>query len=218
MKIKVNEDQGVTLLKYPDEVEVISFLGKGNRAYVYKAKLNELDVVVKVYKQNVINKYKHKYKVDIAEHEFNRNKKLYELSEIKKYIAKPYKLYSENSQFTHSIIQEYVSGTILEKLINKLGYLPHELLDVGYRIVSYAEQNNIHDLDISVGNVIAQELNGSWRPKLYDFNIMPQYLFPPNPIVGLAFKAGIRKKSFRDYRSLRNWDRRGKNKMWLGRN
>ena len=202
----------------PDDVEVITFLGHGNRAYVYRAKLNGIDVVVKAYKPDVIKKYHSKFKVDIAEHEYGRNCALRKIAEIKRFIAKPFRVYTADSGYTHSIIQQYVEGTILEHLIEQLGHLPQELLDYGYQIVKAAEQNGIHDLDISVGNLMANKVNGNWEPILYDFNIMPQYLYPPNPIVGLAFKTGIRKKSFRDYRSLRNWDRRGKQKWWLGRN
>jgi len=107
---------------------------------------------------------------------------------------------------------------ILEDLINELGYLPQEIRDAGHKIVQYAEKNNIHDLDISVGNVKIYKSNDIWRPILYDFNIMPQYLYPPNIFVALGYKLGVRKKSFRDYRSLKNWDRRGKKKKWIGRN
>ena len=201
-----------------DDIEIISFLGSGNRANVYKAKHNNSDVVVKAYKPEVIKKYQAKYKVDIAEYEYGRNCALHEISEIRHFIAKPVSVFSAESGYTHSMVQQFVDGTILEHLINQLGYLPQELLDHGYRIVRAAENHGIHDLDISVGNLMANKINGNWEPILYDFNIMPQYLYPPNPIVGLAFKTGIRKKSFRDYRSLRNWDRRGKKKWWLGRN
>ncbi len=206
------------LPKVPDDIEIISFLGKGNRANVYKAKLGALDVVVKVYKPEVIEKYHQKYKVDIAEYEYGRNRALRELNEIKRFIAEPYRVYTAESGYAHSIVQQFVEGTILEHLIEQLGHLPQELLDSGYRIVRAAEQHGIHDLDISVGNLMANKVNGIWEPILYDFNIMPQYLYPPNLIVALAFKTGIRKKSFRDYRSLHNWYRRGKQKWWLGRN
>lgn len=174
--------------------------------------------MVKIYDKDVAEKYLEKYSVDIAQFEFNRNKALFGINEIQEYVAKPYRAYPITDQYEHSIIQEYVPGTILETLINDLGYLPEEILKAGYTIVKYAESHGIHDLDISVGNLKIKEFDGIWKPKLYDFNIMPQYLFPPNPIVGLGYKLGIRKKSFRDYRSLRNWDRRGKQKRWIGRN
>ncbi len=204
--------------KMPGDIEIISFLGKGNRAYVYKAKLDDKDIVVKLYKKNVIEKYKSKYKVDIAEFEAGRNEAMYNIDEIRGFIAKPYRVYSSDSEFSHSIVQEFVTGVTLEELIGELGYLPEKILEIGYQVVKCAEENGIHDLDISVGNVMAHQFDGKWKLTLYDFNIMPQYLYPPNPIMALAFKAGIRKKSYRDYRSLRNWDRRGKQKRWIGRN
>lgn len=205
-------------LDFPEDISVFEMLGQGGRAKVYRAKLGGENVVIKVYDKDVANKYLEKYNVDIAQFEFNRNKALFEINEIQEYVAKPYRVYPISEQYEHSIIQEYVPGTILEKLINDLGYLPEDILKAGYMIVKHAENHGIHDLDISVGNLKIKESGGIWKPKLYDFNIMPQYLFPPNPIVGLGYKLGIRKKSFRDYRSLRNWDRRGKQKRWIGRN
>lgn len=205
-------------LKLPEDVSVSELLGQGGRAQVFKAKLDDQDVIVKVYNKDVASKYLEKYNVDIAQFEFDRNKALFEINEIQEYVAKPFRVYPSSSRYSHSIIQEYVSGTILEKLIKQLGFLPKEILDAGYLIVKHAEKNRIHDLDISVGNLKISKSNGFWKPKLYDFNIMPQYLFPPNLIVGLGYKLGIRKKSFRDYRSLRNWDRRGRQKKWIGRN
>lgn len=202
----------------PDDIEIIDYIGKGGRAQVYKARLDNEDVVVKVYNKDVANKYLEKYNVDIAQFEFDRNEALFEINEIREYVAKPFRVYPSSSQYVHSIIQEHVSGTILESLIKELGCLPKEILDAGRLIVKHAEKNGIHDLDISVGNLKINKSSGIWKPKLYDFNIMPQYLFPPNPIVGLGYKLGIRKKSFRDYRSLRNWDRRGRQKKWIGRN
>jgi len=151
-------------------------------------------------------------------HEHTRNKLLYELPEIKNYIAKPYAVYSASSEYTQCVVQERVYGESLYEAINRLGYLPSEILEAGNCIVRAAEKSGVHDLDISVGNVMINKVEEKWVPTLYDFNIMPQYLFPPNPMVGLAYKLGVRKKSFRDYRSLKNWDRRGRQKKWTGRN
>lgn len=218
MAILANKSIAQQPLNLPDEVKVSKLLGHGGRAWVYSAKLDEIDVVVKVYDEKVADKYLEKYNVDIAQFEFDRNKSLFDIDEIKEYVAKPYRVYPSSSNYVHSIIQEYVPGTILEGLINELGHLPREILDAGHLIVEQAEKNGIHDLDISVGNLKINKSSGVWKPKLYDFNIMPQYLFPPNPIVGLGYKLGIRKKSFRDYRSLKNWDRRGRKKKWIGKN
>ncbi|MGH1537739.1 MAG: hypothetical protein ACRBDX_06795 [Gammaproteobacteria bacterium] len=204
-------------LNLPDDVNVLELIGEGGRAKVYKAVLKNKDVVVKVYNQDVAEKYFEKYNVDIAQFEFERNKSLFDIEEIQEYIAEPLKVCPSTSQFTQSIIQEFVDGIILEDLIIELDYLPEEILLAGRMIVKHAEKNKIHDLDISAGNLKINKIDGVWKPKLYDFNIMPQYLFPPNIIVGLGYKFGIRRKSFRDYRSLRNWDRRGRKKFWLGK-
>ena len=40
---------------------------------------------------------------------------------------------------------------------------------------------------------------------IHDFNLMPQHRYPPNPILALAFKTGLRKNSHRDYRCLQQW-------------
>lgn len=218
MAILASKNVTQQLLNFPEDVMVSGLLGRGGRAHVYKAKLDEKDVVVKVYDKDVADKYLEKYNVDIAQFEFDRNKALFEISKIREYVAEPHRVYPSSSQYEHSIIQEHVTGKILESLIQELGCLPKEILDAGRLIVKHAEKNGIHDLDISVGNLMINQSSGIWKPKLYDFNIMPQYLFPPNPIVGLGYKLGIRKKSFRDYRSLRNWERRGKQKIWIGRN
>ncbi len=205
-------------IRLPDDIEIGEYLGSGGRAHVYKGNINDESVSIKIYHENVAQKYLNKYQVDIAEHEYGRNVALYDLPKIKKYIAKPYRVYKSGSEFTHCMVQELVIGEVLENVIKDLGYLPDEILESGTEIVHEAEAHAIHDLDISVGNVLVNNIDGEWKLKLYDFNIMPQYLFPPNPVVWLAFKLGIRKKSFRDYRSLRNWERRGKNKKWIGRN
>lgn len=210
----VNQDN----INLPGDIEIIDYIGQGGRAQVHSAMYEDKEVIVKVYDLEVIKKYQQTYNVDIAVYEHSRNKLLYALPEIKKYIAKPYKVYSASSEYTQCLVQERIYGESLLGLINRLGYLPDEILEAGHCIVETAEKNDVHDLDISVGNVMINKVEEKWVPTLYDFNIMPQYLFPPNPMVGLAYKLGIRKKSFRDYRSLRNWDRRGKNKKWLGRN
>ena len=40
---------------------------------------------------------------------------------------------------------------------------------------------------------------------IHDFNLVPQYQFPPNPFLAFAYLTGIRKKSHRDWRCLKGW-------------
>lgn len=202
-------DQIQESLSLPAEIQIKGYLGKGARSHVFEAILDEDTVIIKTYRKEVAQKYRDKYDVDIAEFEFGRNKSLYDLNEIKKYIARPYRVYPSSSEYTHCMIQEYVSGRSLKDLIIELGHLPREVLDAGYRIVHKAEANGVHDLDISPKNVMIVEQGGELIPKLYDFNLMPQCQHAPNPFLWLAIKLGLRARSYRDYRNLKKWEKRG---------
>ena len=128
------------ILNLPDDISVSELIGEGGRAKVYRAVLSNKDVVVKVYNKDVADKYYEKYNVDIAQFEFDRNKSLFDISEIQEYVAEPLRVYPSSSQFTQSIIQEFVDGVILEDLIIELGCLPKEILDAGHMIVRNAEK------------------------------------------------------------------------------
>lgn len=214
-ELEVELQQAINM---PDDVEVLGFLGRGRRSFSYQAKYDGMDAVIKVYRKEFADKYFQKCHLDIADFEFKRNSILYNIDAIRPHIAKPFKYFSRESEFTQSFVQEYINGITLKQLISKLGYLPEEVLKAGYEIVRSAEDNGIHDLDISVGNILVVEINGAWIPKLYDFNMLPQYMNPPNIFMAAGFKLGLRKKSHRDYRSLKNWKRRGKQKRWIGKN
>ena len=102
-------------LSLPADIEITKFLGEGGRTHVYKAQLDQESVIVKVYRKDVAQKYLNKYSVDIAEFEYQKNQALYELHKIKAYIAKPYRVYSLSSEYTHCIVQEYVTGKYIEE-------------------------------------------------------------------------------------------------------
>lgn len=212
---EVEVQQAITL---PDEIRVGDFLGRGRRSFSYKGKYRDKDVVIKVYRKEFVEKYRRKCSVDIAEFEFERNATLYNVDEIKPYIATPYKVFSRHSGFTHSFVQEYIEGITLRQLITQSGHLPDEVLKAGYKIVRAAEACGIHDMDIFEENVLVIENAGIWMPKLYDFNMLPQHMSPPNPFVALGIKMGLSRKSRRDYRNLRNWKRSGEQQRSAGKN
>lgn len=196
-------------LVLPADIQITGYLGSGARAHVFEARLGEDDVIAKVYREQAAQKYRHKYGTDIAEFEYLRNQSLFALQPIRKHVARPYRVYPASSEYSHCMIQEYVSGRTLKDLIIELGHLPREVLDAGYEMVRQAEAQGFHDLDISSKNVMIVEQDGKLIPKLYDFNLMPQHLHSPNPFLWLAIKLGIRNKSYRDYRNLRKWEKRG---------
>jgi tRNA A-37 threonylcarbamoyl transferase component Bud32 len=212
-RVKKPSDEQIAALQgslsMPADIKITGYLGTGARAHVFKANMERNSVIVKVYREEAVQKYRHKYRVDIAEFEYQRNQSLFSLKSMKKYIAQPFRVYPASSEYTHCMIQEYVSGPTLKDLIIKLGHLPREVLDAGYHIVGKAEANGVHDLDISSKNVMIVEQGGELVPKLYDFNLMPQCQHAPNPFLWLAFKLGLRARSYRDYRNLKKWEKRG---------
>ena len=196
-------------LVLPADVEIVEYLGSGGRSHVFRARFEDQDVVVKVYRDEAVAKYARRYGVDIAQFEYDRNLALYRIDSLRNHIARPYKVYPRDESYSQAMVQEHIGGKPLGDLIKQLGYLPPELLESGYRVIRTAEAAGIHDLDISTRNVRVIEDGGNWVLKLYDFNLMPQHLAPPNPFLGLAIKLGLRRKSHRDYRNLRKWEWRG---------
>lgn len=197
-------------LKLPDDLTVINELGVGRRSVVYLASQAGAEVVVKAYKPEYIEKYQSQYGVNIGEFEYSRNKKLFDVESVNKFVAQPYQLLHPQNGYSLALVQEYVVGTLLLDLLQKLHYLPDEILRVGYLLVEEAAKQGLYDLDISPGNIqVLQDDDGTWYPKLYDFNLMPQHMQPPNPFMKIGFALGLRSKNYRDYRSLKDWKKRG---------
>jgi RIO-like serine/threonine protein kinase len=198
-------------LVLPKELDIIQELGSGRRSHVYLGKYFGKKVAVKVYKQEYIEKYQSQYKVNIGEFEFERNKTAYETATLTKYVAEPYQLLHPEQGYDLAFVQEYVDGIWLEELMEKSKNLPEVVLTAGYYIVEQAAKVGLYDLDIPPGNIIIrQSVDGEWVPTLYDFNLMPQHIHPPNPFMAIGFKLGLRSKNHRDYRSLRHWAYLGK--------
>ena len=78
------------------------------------------------------------------------------------------------------------------------------------RIVELAHAADLFDLDMHSLNVMVVEEDGTAIPKLFDFNLMPFYVRPPNPLVALLLAVGLLNPRSRDRRLLRNFDRTGK--------
>ena len=207
--LKPSEVEMLQALALPEEVKVKGLLGRGRRSFACRGEYGGKDVVVKVYRKEFVEKYWKKCCIDIAEFEYERNTILYDIDEIRPYIARPYRVFTRHSAFTHSFIQEYIEGITLKQLITRSGYLPDEVLEAGYQIVKCAEAHGVHDMDIYEENVLVTRSEGTWMPKLYDFNLLPQHISPPNPFIALGIKMGLRSKSCRDYRNLGNWKRTG---------
>ena len=96
-------------LSLPADIQVTGYLGTGARAHVFQATLGKDRVIAKVYQQEAVQKYRHRYGTDIAEFEYQRNQSLFALAPIRKHVARPYRVYPESSEYTHCMIQEYIT-------------------------------------------------------------------------------------------------------------
>ena len=193
-------------LALPNEINLLHPLGEGRRSCVYLADMAHQRVVIKVYKSEYIAKYQSQYKVNIGEFEFFRNRTAYQAERLKQYVAKPYQLLLPSQGYDLALVQEYIDGVWLEDLMQELHGLPEQVLQAGYEIVREAAKVDLYDLDIPPGNIrLIKDQQGNYIPKLYDFNLMPQHMCPPNPFMALGFKLGLRNKNHRDFRSLKHW-------------
>lgn len=197
--------QEVGGLRLPPDLEPISVAGKGSRSVVFKASFRGDTVAMKAYRPKAIETYRKKYDVNIAVFEMSRNRAFRKVPELLPYSAKPLSVIGHDGRYSLLFLQEFVDGIPLVRLVKERHGLPDSLLEAGEKIVRAAEMNELHDLDLGPEDTLARQVKGVWQPVLHDFNLMPQHLFPPNPVIKVAFRSGARKFSHRDYRNLAEW-------------
>ena len=187
-------------------IEVIAYLTSGRRTDVYTALYRGRRVVAKVYKSEFVKKYLRRFGCDIAAFEYERNHAFYVSDALRPYCPEPLH-YTPDCDGVCAFVQEYIEGDSLSEFVKKMGHLPKEIIEAGYFIVDEASKIGLHDLDIYPSNVLIVADGQRWKPVVYDFNMMPQHKFPPNPFRAIAFLLGLRKRSQRDYANLRKWRR-----------
>ena len=192
-------------LKLPEKLLPLSLAGEGRRSVTYKAEDNGEVVALKVYRKEFVHKYQQRYGLNIAEFEFARNQAFYEVEELRPYAAQPIEVLGVDDGYNLCFLQEFIDGPSLVELAQTNHGLPRTVLDAGRLICEKAEASGLHDLDIFYKNVLVREKNGTWLPVIHDFNLVPQYQYPSNPFLALAYLTGLRKKSHRDWRCLKGW-------------
>jgi len=192
-------------LKLPEKLLPLSLAGEGRRSVTYKAEDNGEVVALKVYRKEFVHKYQQRYGLNIAEFEFARNQAFFAVSELQPYAARPIKVLGLDDGYSLCFLQEFIDGPSLVELAQKNNGLPQNVLDAGHLICEKAEAAGLHDLDLFYKNVLVRKQNDTWLPVIHDFNLVPQYQYPPNPFLALAYLTGLRKKSHRDWRCLKGW-------------
>lgn len=197
--------QEVGGLRLPPDLEPISVAGKGRRSVAFKASYRGETVAMKAYRPDIVEAYRKKYDVNIAVFEMSRNRAFRKVPELLPYAAKPLSVIGHDGRYSLLFLQEFINGIPLTALAEQNKGLPDSVLEAGETIVRAAEMNDLHDLDLYYKNILVRQVKGVWQPVVNDFNLMPQHLFPPNPVIKLAFRTGARKFSHRDHRCLQQW-------------
>lgn len=192
-----------------DNVELLELIGQGKRSQVWRVRLDGKEAALKVYRISQIDKFNRRFGLEIAEFEYDRNRRFRDVPGLAQYSAEPLAVFGKGSGVTPAFAQSLVSGPRLIDVATEEGQCPPEVLAAGYKIVELAAEAGLHDLDINSGNIRLHRLNGQWSPILHDFNLLPQHIHAPNPLRALAIRSGVRDRSIRDYYTLEQWKRLG---------
>ncbi len=203
-RFKYHEDENLQI-RVPDELQVGEILGRGARSMGYAGTYKNRKVAIKFYRSKFVDKFRRRYGVDIAQFEYDRNAAFRAVPGLREFTVEPLRVLSEEDGYSPAFVQEFVQGRPLIDVIRELGYLPERILERGRQIIETANAAGLHDLDMNDSNIMVRQEDDDWRLIVYDFNLMPQYLHAPNPLVTLLYRLGIRQKSRRDYMCLNRW-------------
>ena len=192
-------------VKLPPGLQLERPLGAGRRSEVWAVQYAGRPAALKLYRASFIEKYRARHGINIARFEWSRNCAFRAVPGLAEYAAAPLALIGLDGSCSLGFVQERVDGLSLVELGRREGGLPRSVLEAGRIIVHRAEAAGLHDLDLYFENVLVRRRRGRWLPVLHDFNLLPQPEYPPNPFLALAYRTGLRRKSYRDYRCIRQW-------------
>ena len=184
------------------DVEIGGLLGEGNLCAVYDARWRGKEVALKVYKPASIEHHYHNFGDELVEFEWNRNRELYAAPGLSTYVAEPLAYLCMPG--VQAFVQEKLNGPLYYYYFLESGSrVDEKMLAHVRKIVECAHAAGIYDIDLHAGNLIVVDApDGEPIPKLFDFNWIPFYIRPPNPIVGLMLRLGLIDYRSRDLRKL----------------
>ena len=197
---------GTVEVNLPAEVRLGNLLGEGQRCIVYAATYLGEPVAVKAYRTGMMAKCRRRYGITRSAFEFRRNSDAYAIESIRRFIARPIALFGEGDGYSHALIQQRVEGIRLRELIEKLGAVPSETLSSLQTLVREVHGSEIFDLDLCANNIRVRQTSEGWQPMLFDFNMLPLYLFARSPLTSFLYKVGLRKPWGRDMRHLKDFE------------
>jgi transposase-like protein len=193
----------------PAEVEVFELLGQGKRTCTYRAQLNGQRVVLKVYRAAVMRRYRWRFDVHLAQFEHDRNRAFWDNPSLRDFTVEPLRLYGVDDGYSPAFVQAWAEGVSLSEYASEHGYVSTDILAAGQRLVRCAHAAGLYDLDLNVGNIKLRETPAGPMPVIYDFNLLPQHLYAPNPARWLSLRLGRRHWGHRDFAALESWANHG---------
>ena len=183
---------------------ILGKLGEGGRSTVYRADWHGREVALKVYKSEAIARHARKHAENLAKFEYLRNRAFYDAPGLAKYVAEPMGYLTTGG--VSAFIQEKLDGELYYFYFRaRNGDVPVQLFEHVNRMVRLYHKAGLYDVDLHAMNVMVVEKNGEPIPKLFDFNLIPFHIHPPNKLVGLLLKTGLIDLEARDLRKLRNF-------------
>lgn len=196
-------------VKVPAEIEVFELLGQGKRTCTYRAQLDGQRVALKVYRAAVMRRYQWRFGIHLAQFEHDRNQAFWNNPGLREFTVQPLRLYGVDDGYSPAFVQAWAGGETLLEYASRHACVSADLLAAGYRLVRRAHATGLYDLDLNVGNIKLRETAQGLMPVIYDFNLLPQHLYAPNPMRWLSLRLGRRHWGHRDFAALESWANQG---------
>lgn len=193
----IQELGGVNL---PDDIQLLEVAGKGSCAITFKAQQRGQTVALKVYRPEVVEKYRKKFDLNIAVFEMSQNRKFRKVEELFPYSAKPIMVLGHDGKQSVAFVQEFIDGMLMTDLGREDKGVPASVLEAGEVIARAAEQAGMTELDLDYRSVMVRKQAGRWLPVIHDFNHVPGD-HPGNKAFMGLFKKGHRP----NYEYVREW-------------
>ncbi len=178
-------------------------IAHGKVATVYRAVFEDRPVALKIFRPRSIERHARRHPLGIAEFEFRRNARFHETPGLSRYVARP--LGFLQTPGTCAVLQEFIVGEAYLEAARRRGGPLDEVFEHLRRVVALAHAADLYDLDLHPMNVLVVRDGDEEIPRLFDFNRIPFYEHPRNPIEALGLKLGLIDRGSRDRRKLRQF-------------
>jgi hypothetical protein len=192
-------------VRVPADIKVLEMLGQGKRTCTYRVQLDGRSAVLKVYRTAILRRYRWRFGVDLAQFEHDRNRAFWNNPVLRQYTVEPLRVLGVEDGYSPAFVQAWAEGESLLGYTARTGPIPADTLAAGYQIVRTAHAAGLYDLDLNAGNIKLRQTADGWMPLIYDFNLLPQHLYAPNPFRWLSLRLGLRHPGQRDHASLEGW-------------